>query len=86
MIFYLLLIRPQAKRQRETQRMLQSVKKGDKIVTAGGIYGDVVGVKDNKNTLIVKIGENMKIELDRASVGRKLTPADEEDEQVGKTN
>ena len=84
-IFYLLLIRPQAKRQKETQRMLQSVQKGDKIVTSGGIHGDVVGVKDGKNTLIVKIAENLKVELDRSSVGRKLSPADEEDGQVGKT-
>ena len=84
-IFYLLLIRPQAKRQRETQRMLQSVQKGDKIVTSGGIHGDVVGVKEGKNTLIVKIAENLKVELDRSSVGRKLSPADEEDQQVGKT-
>ncbi len=84
-IFYLLLIRPQAKRQRETQKMLQSVKKGDKIVTSGGVHGDVVGIKDNKNTLIVKIADNVKIELDRSSVGRRLSLADEEDEQVGKT-
>ena len=84
-IFYLLLIRPQAKRQRETQKMLQSVQKGDKIVTSGGIHGDIVGVKDNKNTLIVKIAENLKVQLDRSSVGRKLSPADEEDGQVGKT-
>ena len=84
-IFYLLLIRPQSKRQRETQKMMQSVQKGDRIVTSGGIHGDVVGVKENKNTLIVKIAENLKIELDRSSVGRKLLSADEDDEQVGKT-
>ncbi len=84
-IFYLLLIRPQAKRQRETQKMLQSVQKGDKIVTSGGVHGDVVGVKDNKNTLIVKIADNVKIEVDRSSIGRRLSPGDEEDQQVGKT-
>ena len=86
-IFYLLLIRPQAKRQRETQKMLQSVKKGDHIVTTGGIHGQVVGVKGNNTVLIVKISDNVKVDLDRSSIGRILSPlGDAEDEtKVGKT-
>jgi preprotein translocase subunit YajC len=86
-IFYLLLIRPQAKRQREMQRMLQSVKKGDNIVTSGGIHGKVVGVKGNNNILVVKIDDNVKVELDRTSVGRIVTPGEAIDEEAktGKT-
>lgn len=68
-IFYFLLIRPQAKRQKQHAEMLKNVKKGDKIVTAGGIHGEVVGVKD-ENTLIVKIDANTKVELERSSIGR----------------
>ena len=85
MIFYLLLIRPQAKRQRETQRMIQAVKKGDQVVTSGGIHGQVVGVKGNDNILIVKISDNVKIEIDRSSVGRVMAPGSMDDEEkVGK--
>jgi preprotein translocase subunit YajC len=86
-IFYFLLIRPQAKRQKTLQKMLQSVKKGDEIVTSGGIYGQVVGVKGNDTVLIVKIDDNVKVELDRSSVGRILTPSDHEVEEakVGRT-
>ncbi len=71
-IMWLLIFRPQAKRQKEHQKMLASIQKGDRIVTAGGIYGTVVGVKEKENTLIVKIADNVKIELARSSVARKL--------------
>lgn len=86
-IFYLLLIRPQAKRQRETQKMLQAVKKGDQIVTTGGIHGQVVGVKGNNTVLIVKISDNVKVDVDRSSIGRILSPFDKGDDEatVGKT-
>jgi preprotein translocase subunit YajC len=86
-IFYLLLIRPQAKRQKETQRMLQAVKKGDRIVTTGGIYGQVVGVKGNNNILIVKVADNVKLDVDRSSVGRIVTGAEDTGEDnVGTTS
>jgi len=69
LIFYFLLIRPQAKRQKQHAEMLKNVKKGDKIVTAGGIHGEVVGVKD-ENTLVVKIASEVKVEVERSSIGR----------------
>jgi len=74
LVFYFLLIRPQAKRQKQHQLMLKSVKKGDRIVTAGGVHGEVVGLKD-ENILLVKIADNVKIELDRSSVGRLISSA-----------
>jgi preprotein translocase subunit YajC len=85
-IFYFLLIRPQSKRQKTLQRMLESVKKGDEIVTTGGIHGKVLGVKEGKNLLIVEIDDNVKIELDRGSVGRIVSPGEgtTEDEKFGK--
>jgi len=84
-IFYFLLIRPQAKRQKNLQKMLQAVKKGDRIVTAGGVHGKVVGTRDN--ILIVEIDNNVKIELDRGSVGRIVTAGEDysDDEKIGKT-
>lgn len=65
-IFYFLLIRPQQKRQREHDKMLKAIAKGDQIVTAGGIHGEVVNVEDK--TIIVKIDNNVTIKLDKGSV------------------
>jgi len=72
LIMYLLIFRPQQKKQKEHQRMLDSLKKGDKIVTSGGIYGQIVGIKEREQTLIVKVADNVKVELSRASVARVL--------------
>ena len=56
-VFYFLLIRPQQKRAKEHQQMLNNLKKGDKILTSGGIYGTIVGIKGN--TLEVEIAEEV---------------------------
>lgn len=71
-IMYFLLIRPQAKKQKEQQKMIQELKQGDEVVTIGGIHGSVAGLRDQDNTVILKIGENHKITIDRAAVSRKV--------------
>lgn len=71
-IMYFLIFRPQAKKQKQHQAMIESIKKGDKIVTAGGIYGTVAGIKEKEKTLIVKIDDNVKIELGRSSIAKKM--------------
>lgn len=60
-IFYFLLIRPQQKKAKEHKSMLENLKKGEKIVTTGGVYGVIEDVR--ANTFIVKIAENVKIKL-----------------------
>ena len=45
-IFYFMIIRPQQKRQKERQKMLDAMEKGDKVITSGGIYGTVVGIEE----------------------------------------
>ena len=65
-IFYFLLIRPQQKKQKEHGKMIGELKKNDEVVTSGGMHGTVVNVKDN--TLTMKIDENVKVEIDKASV------------------
>ena len=60
-IFYFFLIRPQKKQENETKKMLAALKKGDKIVTIGGIYGTVSSVKEN--SVVVKVDDNAKIEF-----------------------
>ncbi|MEO2167714.1 MAG: preprotein translocase subunit YajC [bacterium] len=66
-VFYFLLIRPQQKKARETQTMLDALKPGDNIVTSGGVYGKVVKVQDAEVAL--EIAPNVKIRLERSSVG-----------------
>lgn len=65
-IFYFILIRPQQRRQKEHANMLKAIAKGDQIVTAGGIHGEVVNVEDK--TIIVKIDNNVTVKLDKSSV------------------
>ena len=65
-IFYFFLIRPQNKKQKETQRMLDAMKKGDKVITIGGIHGTVSSVKEN--TVIVKVDDNCKLEFNRTAI------------------
>lgn len=72
LVLYFLMIRPQAKRQKEQQKMISELKQGDEIVTIGGIHGSIAGVREQDNTLIVKIADNTKIIIDRSSVGKTV--------------
>jgi preprotein translocase subunit YajC len=65
-IFYFLLIRPQQKKQKEHQKLVESVKTGDKVVTSAGIHGIIANVKDR--TVVVKVADNVKIEFDRVAI------------------
>jgi preprotein translocase subunit YajC len=69
-IIYFLMILPQKKKQKETQSMLNNMKKGDKIVTLGGMLGTVGNVKDN--TVMVKIAENTVVEFRKSAIGAVL--------------
>jgi len=74
LIFYMLLIRPQAKRQREHAAMLAALKKGDEVLTQGGIFGVVVGTKDD--VVVLKIADDTKIEVLKQSItGMRGKPA-----------
>ena len=74
-IFYFFLIRPQNKKQKETQKMLDALKKGDKVITIGGIHGTVSSVKEN--TVIVKVDDDVKLEFNRTAISSvELTDAE----------
>ena len=62
------MIRPQVRRQKEQRAMLDSLKKGDNVIAAGGIYGTIAGLKDKDNIVILKISDNVKIEVLKTSV------------------
>lgn len=65
-IFYFLLIAPMRRRQKQQQQMIDALKTGDRVVTSGGIYGTVVGIKDERLTL--RIADQVKIEISKSSV------------------
>jgi preprotein translocase subunit YajC len=75
-VFWFLLIRPQQKRMREHKEMVQATKKGDKIITSGGIYGTVARVIDD-NSLEVEIAQNVKVKLARPTISENLTRAEQ---------
>ena len=68
-VFYFFMIRPQINKQRSEQNFQQALARGDKIVTMGGIYGKVVGIKEGK--IILEIAENTRITIERNSISRE---------------
>jgi preprotein translocase subunit YajC len=70
-IFYFILIRPQQKKMKEHKKLVDELKKGDEIVTAGGIYASVEGL--TPETLTVKIAEGTKVKITRSSVAAVVT-------------
>ena len=65
-IFYFLLIAPMRKRQKALSQMVDTLKKGDRIVTSGGIYGEIAGV--DGDTVILKIADNVRIKLAKSAI------------------
>lgn len=65
-IFYFLILRPQQKRQKERVKLLESIKKGDKVITAGGLHGTVDGMDDK--CLLINVGDNIKMKFERSAV------------------
>jgi len=69
-IFYFLIIRPQKKREREHRKLLQSLKRGDRVVTAGGIYGTIDKIDDD--TVILSLEEGAKVRIAKSSIVEKV--------------
>ncbi len=72
-VFWLFMIRPQQKRQKEIRKFRESLTKGDKVVTAGGIFGKICEV--NEKTFLVEIAQGVKITIDKGSVYPSATDA-----------
>lgn len=68
-IMYFMMIRPQQKRQKEHQALLDSIKKGDKVVTTSGMHGSVTEVDDK--TMTVMVAENVKIKFEKSAIANK---------------
>ena len=69
-ILYLLIIRPQQKKQRDHQRLIDELKKGDRVVTSGGVHGTITGIKEQEGILIVQVAKEVRIEVSRGSISR----------------
>jgi len=67
-IFYFLLIKPQQDKQKQHNKLLSELKKNDEVITAGGIHGLVVNVKDT--SVVLKVDENVKIEVEKTHISQ----------------
>jgi preprotein translocase subunit YajC len=79
--FYFLLIRPQQRQQRDHKRLLSNLKKNDRVVTVGGIYGVVTNVRNDADEVTIKVDEasNTKLRITLASIARVLREAEGEE-------
>ena len=78
-VFYFFMIRPQTKRQKELQKQRESMKKGDKVVTAGGIYGEIKEVQET--TFIITIAKDVTIKVSKESVFADAADAQAEEKK-----
>lgn len=70
-VFYFLLIRPQSKKQKEHQKMLDNIKKGDRVITASGLYGTVHEIQGS--IVKLKISENVNVQMLKSSISAVIT-------------
>jgi preprotein translocase subunit YajC len=72
-VFYFFMIRPQMKRQKEVRKFRESLAKGDKVVTTGGIYGRIIEVKET--TIILEIAKDIHIKVDKNGIIKDMSDA-----------
>jgi preprotein translocase subunit YajC len=81
-IMYFLLIRPQQVKAKEHRKMVSRLKVGDRIVTSGGIHGQISGVKDD--TVLLTVADKVEIEVMRSAIGVVLTEENETGDRNGR--
>jgi preprotein translocase subunit YajC len=79
-VFYFLLIRPQQKKMKDHREMLGQLKRGDRVVTAGGIVATITKVKDGSDEIEAEIAPNVKVMVVRGTIGSVLRPEAANDE------
>ena len=75
-VMYFLMIRPQQRKQKAHQTLIGSLKNGDEVVTAGGMYGTVTGIDDKRNTVYLKVSGDVKVKVERFAIARVLSDAE----------
>jgi preprotein translocase subunit YajC len=81
-VFYLLFIRPMKKQEQERQQLAKNLKKNDEVLTNAGIYGTIVDVSDTDDKITVKIADNVRVKMTKASIFRNLTNEEEAAKQA----
>jgi len=69
-VMYFFMIRPQQKREKQRQKMISELKKGDKVVTNSGMFGEIWGIKDN--IIVLKLDDNVKVEFLKSAIAQKV--------------
>ncbi|MBO1074466.1 preprotein translocase subunit YajC [Roseomonas marmotae] len=82
-VFYFLLIRPQQKRAKEHRNMLTSLKRGDRVITGGGILGTVTKVKDGNDEIEVEVAQNVRLSVVRSTIASVIRPTAANDVKAG---
>lgn len=82
-IFYFFMIRPQSKKQKEIRKFREGLSTGDKVITAGGIYGRIKEIKEN--VIVLEIADNVRIKIDKGSVYPSVNAANEANPQDTKS-
>ena len=84
-VFYFLLIRPQQKKQKQHREMLQALRRGDRVVTAGGIIGQITKV-NSETELTLEIAENVRVKVARGMISDILAKTEDQDEEDEENN
>jgi preprotein translocase subunit YajC len=77
LIFYLLVLRPHSKRQKDLAKMVSSLKQGDRVLTSGGLFGTVVTQKEDGNVFVIKIAEQVRVEVAKSAIATVVKEAKE---------
>lgn len=72
LLMYVVLIRPQRKKQKEHDKLLESLKKGDKVVTSSGMFGTIFAINEDRNTVVLRTSEDVKLEFLKSSIAGKV--------------
>jgi len=86
-VFWFLMIRPMRKQEQERQSLLASMKKNDKVVTSGGLYGTVISIKDKEDEVTLKVDEssNVRVRVTKGSIVRILSGEESKEQKDGST-
>ena len=80
-VMYFLIIRPQVNEKREHEKLITSLARGDRVVTASGVHGVIANVADD--TILLEVSEKTRIVVDKGTVARRVVPAGSEEGQRG---
>jgi preprotein translocase subunit YajC len=74
-LFYVMILRPQMKKQKDAKALVSGLKTGDQVITIGGVHGMITNVQEN--TVTVKIAENVKVKFQRTAIDQVLKPSED---------